>query len=330
MTLTVDPPTPPALSVAPASLSFTGTAGGAAPAAKTFAVSNTGGGTLGWTASESVPWLSVLPVSGTGAGTVTVTPSTAGLAAGTYTADVTVASAGATGSPRTVAVTLTVEPAGPATPPGLVAAYGFDEASGATVTDASGNGRTGTLTGATRTTSGRFGGALSFDGINDWVTVPDNNALDLTTGITMSAWVNPTAIGSAFRTVLMKERPGGLIYTLYAGDGTGKASGHVFTSSEQRVNGTVNTPVGSWTHLATSWDGTTLRLYVNGVQAATRAVSGTLRTSTGELRIGGNAVWSEWFAGRIDDVRLYSRALSVAEIQGDMATPSRSRGPPLT
>ena len=53
VTLTVDPPTPPALSVTPASLSFTATPGGANPAAKTLAVSNTGGGTMDWTASES-------------------------------------------------------------------------------------------------------------------------------------------------------------------------------------------------------------------------------------------------------------------------------------
>ncbi len=166
--------------------------------------------------------------------------------------------------------------------------------------------------------SGRFGSALSFDGINDWVTIPDANPLDLTTGVTMSAWVNPSAVGSAYRTVLMKEQPGGLIYTLYAGDGTGKASGHIFTTSEQRATGTANTPVNAWTHLASTWDGATLRIFVNGAQVGTRAVSGTLRTSTGVLRIGGTAVWPEWFAGRIDEVRVYSRALSVAEIQGDM------------
>jgi hypothetical protein len=220
-----------------------------------------------------------------------------------------------------VPVTLTVEPPGPVTPPGLVAAYGFDETSGATATDASGNGHIGTLTGATRSPSGRFGGALSFDGINDWVTVPDANALDLTTGITMSAWVNPAAVGSAYRTVLMKEQPGGLIYTLYAGDGTGRPSAHVFTTSEQRTSGPANTPLNTWTHLASTWDGATLRLFVNGTQVSTHAVPGTLRTSTGVLRIGGTSVWPEWFSGRIDEVRLYSRALSVAEIQGDMTRP---------
>ena len=227
--------------------------------------------------------------------------------------------AGVAGSPKTVGVTLTVDPAPPTIPPGLVAAYGFEEPSGTAVNDASGRGHNGTLSGATRSTSGRFGSALSFDGVNDWVTVPDHNELDLTTGVTMSAWVNPTALGSVYRTVLMKEQPGGLIYTLYAGDGTGKPSGHVFTTSEQRATGPTNTPVNAWTHLASTYDGTTLRTYVNGTQVASRALTGLLRTSTGVLRIGGTSVWPEWFAGRIDEVRLYSRALTPTEIQGDMA-----------
>src|SRR5687768_2102092 len=73
--------------------------------------------------------------------------------------------------------------AGPATgqPVGLAAAYSFDEGAGTAVGDSSGNAHTGTITGATWTTTGRFGGALSFDGTNDWVTVADAASLDLGT-----------------------------------------------------------------------------------------------------------------------------------------------------
>jgi glucose/arabinose dehydrogenase/PKD repeat protein len=316
VTLTVAPP-PPALAVSPSSLAFTATEGGPNPAARDVSVTNAGGGALNWAASDDAPWLTVTPGSGSAPATLSVAPSIAGLAPGTHTATVTVTAAGVSGSPKTIGVTLTVT-AQPATPPGLVAAYGFDEASGAGVVDGSGNGLNGTLTGATRSTGGRFGSALSFDGVNDWVTVPDANALDLTTGLTMSAWVNPTAIGSIYRTVLMKEQPGGLIYTLYAGEGTGKPSAHIFTTSEQRASGPTNTAPNTWTHLASTWDGTTLRTYVDGIQVGTRAVGGTLRTSTGVLRIGGTGVWAEWFAGRIDEVRIYNRALTGAELQGDM------------
>src|SRR5438093_12101151 len=83
-----------------------------------------------------------------------------------------------------------VVPGGPAEAetPGLVAAYGFDEASGATVADASGNNNTGTFgSGVTRTTAGRYGSALVFDGTG-FVTIPNAAVLQLTTGMTLSAW----------------------------------------------------------------------------------------------------------------------------------------------
>src|SRR5262249_14410311 len=73
---------------------------------------------------------------------------------------------------------------------GLVAAYGFNDGGGATAVDSSGNGNAGTLNGASWTTAGRFGGALSFNGTTSWVTVPDSAPLDLTTGMTLEAWVN--------------------------------------------------------------------------------------------------------------------------------------------
>ena len=89
-------------------------------------------------------------------------------------------------------MTLTVT-AAPAVAAGLVAAYGFDETTGSERRRRLGQRqRSARISGATRAATGRFGRALSFDGVNDWVTVPDANSLDLTTGITMSAWVNPT------------------------------------------------------------------------------------------------------------------------------------------
>jgi hypothetical protein len=282
-------------------------------------VSNGGSGTLQVTASSNVSWLAVTPASATAPATLTLTPSTSALAAGTYTATVTVTATtpGATGSPKTVAVSLTVNPA---TLPGLVGAWGFEEPSGTNATDSSGTGGTGTISGATRTTAGRFGGALSFDGVNDWVTIPDSNPLDLTTGMTIEAWMRPTAVGTDWLTVLLKEQPGNLIYALYAGDGNGRPATHVFTTADRGTNSTTATPLNAWTHLAATYDRTNLRLYVDGVQVASRSLTGNLRTSTGVLRIGGNNIWAEWFSGVIDEVRVYNRALTAIEIQTDMTT----------
>src|SRR5262245_51048967 len=90
------------------------------------------------------------------------------------------------------------------TTPTLVAAYAFSEGTGATVADASGNGHTGTISNATWSTAGKYGDALSFNGSNALVTVPDAAALHLTTGMTLEAWVNPTTVTSAWRDVLYK------------------------------------------------------------------------------------------------------------------------------
>ena len=86
-----------------------------------------------------------------------------------------------------------------------------------------------------------------------------------------------------------------------------------------KARGTVAPALNTWTHFAVTYDGATIRMYVNGVQTGTRAQTGALRTSTQPLRFGGNAVWPEWFRGRLDEVRIYNRALTGAQIQADMA-----------
>jgi Concanavalin A-like lectin/glucanases superfamily/Putative esterase len=209
---------------------------------------------------------------------------------------------------------------------GLVAAYGFNEGAGTSAADASGRGHTGVVSGALWTAAGRFGNALSFDGVNDMVTVADSALLDLTTGMTLSAWVFPTAHGNGvWRNVLIKERPGGEVYNLYSNTDTNVPIVYVVRnaapSTPLEARGTAQVPLNTWTHLAATHDGTTLRLYINGAQVRSRGVSGSLLTSTGALRIGGNAVWGEFFQGRIDEIRIYNRALSPSEIQTDMTRP---------
>src|SRR5207253_3160554 len=79
--------------------------------------------------------------------------------------------------------------------------------------------------------------------------------------------------------------------------------------------------LNTWTHLASTYDGATLRLYVNGTLTGSFAHAGSINTTTGALRIGGNSVWGEYFNGTIDEVRVYNSALTAAQIQTDMITP---------
>ena len=81
------------------------------------------------------------------------------------------------------------------------------------------------------------------------------------------------------------------------------ATGGTFASA---LFGTAALPLNVWSHLAATFDGTTLRLYVNSVQVASRLLFTQIATSTGALTIGGDALYGQHFSGRIDEVRIYN------------------------
>jgi hypothetical protein len=202
---------------------------------------------------------------------------------------------------------------------GLVAAFSFDQGEGTTLFDSSGNGLNGAIAGAAWA-AGRNGGALAFDGVDDWVTVNDHALLDVTR-LTVSAWVKPT-VRTPWMTVVMKETPDGLAYALYANNDVSRPAGEILVNGVIRVaQGTAAVATTAWTHLAYTFDGANMRMYVNGVLVRTVARAGNIAVSTGPLRIGGNGPWGEHFNGLIDDVRVYNRALTLAEVQADMNTP---------
>jgi hypothetical protein len=148
--------------------------------------------------------------------------------------------------------------------------------------------------------------------------------------MTLEAWVNPVS-QSGTRTILFKEMTGAHAYLLYAY--ASSASGRPTTSVRRSgtnvsVSGSAAIALNVWTHLAATYDGTTLRLYVNGALAGSTPLTGPLDTTTGPLRIGGNAIRSEWFNGLIDEVRVYNRALTQGEIQTDMNSAIGAIRPP--
>jgi Viral BACON domain len=108
-------PPPPAIGLSPTNLSFSATQGGSNPATRTISVSNTGGGTLTWSASDNANWLTLSPTSGTNNGTITLSAVTGSLQAGTYNAVITLNAAGT--APVTAPVTFTVTAAPPPPPP---------------------------------------------------------------------------------------------------------------------------------------------------------------------------------------------------------------------
>ena len=268
----------------------------------------------------------------TNSGTANTVPATTKYygSAGSYTVSLTVTGPGGSvtqtlSNPITVTSSTTISTVSNSN--GLVAAYGFDESNGTIVQDASGTGNNGTITGATRVTNGRFGNALKFSGTNgspNWVNVSNSTSLALSTGMTLEAWVYPTAPMSGNSTVVMKQQPNtgsyDDAYLLAANNSTNQPMSDVWTGNEVAVGGNTQIPPNQWTHLATTYDGNNQSLYVNGVLVDVLPQTGIITTSTGLLQIGGNSIWGGYFQGYIDEVRIYNQALTNAQILSDSTT----------
>jgi hypothetical protein len=253
----------------------------------------------------------VLTVPGT-------TYSVTGLTANTsYTFQVKATDAAGNFSPYSNQATATTL----STVAGLVAAYSFDEGTGTTVNDLSGNGNTGTVADATWTTSGKYGNALVFNGTNSFVTIPNAASLDLTSGMTLEAWVNPPAVLETWGDVIYKGPDN--YFLEGTADGSGYPAGGTTIGSADNVTfGTSVLPPNTWSYLTLTYDGTTLRLYVNGVQVSSFAESGLLATSSDPLQIGGDSLHTnQFFRGTIDEVRVYNVALNETQVQSDMNSP---------
>jgi hypothetical protein len=102
------------------------------------------------------------------------------------------------------------------------------------------------------------------------------------------------------------------------------SGGGTFDGTIRQASGATAVPVHHWSHVALTYDGAILRLYVNGRQVSSRRTTGSIQTPGSPLWIGGNHPYGEYFRGLIDEVRVYDRALAREEIRRDMATPVES------
>ena len=190
----------------------------------------------------------------------------------------------------------------------------FDEEKGDVAYDQSGKGNNGNIHGATRV-KGKIGGALSFDGVGDYVKVTHNSSLELVTDLSITAWINILAhtefrfiafkgYGNKSRPYEFRTRPDGeLEFVLYNG------GIHNYISL-----GSV--PTNQWAYVVlTKKKGEKVKFYINGVFDVERD-EGNISPATGtdDLLIGTRADAYSYFNGNIDEVRVYNRALSAKEI----------------
>ena len=204
----------------------------------------------------------------------------------------------------------------------LLLCYHFDEASGTSAADASGNGSTGTLTsGAAFDPSGRINGCVLLDGSNDYVSGP--TLVGPSGGFTFAAWVKPDVV-SGYR-VLCTIGAGSNKYCWIYVDPSGLLWASIFatgeTASITRNTGAV-VSANTWQHVVFTWDGgtayTSIKIYVDGTQAdSSSSGTGTFTASSSNsltVYFGDRRGSSNAFDGRMDEVRLYSRALSAGDV----------------
>ncbi|MEI6421895.1 MAG: FG-GAP-like repeat-containing protein, partial [Lentisphaerota bacterium] len=191
----------------------------------------------------------------------------------------------------------------------LVAYYPFN----GNANDESGNGNNGTVNGATLTDN-RFGNAnsaYSFDGTNDFISIPHAANLSLTT-FTINAWIYDTSNDETVHEILLKGN-----YPYNYGINTGLAGkfGGTFDSGGVYKEVVTNKTYArnKWHYVTFSHDGTTGKIYMDGVLDNSFAC-GNIRTNSYPVTIGSYAGSNYFFKGAIDDIRIYSRALSDLEI----------------
>lgn len=201
---------------------------------------------------------------------------------------------------------------------GLLAHYPFH----GNAQDASGNGNHGTPNANCVLTSDRFGnasGAYLFNGINSQITVPSSPSLaSPSTQITMCAWIllyGTSKVGSAFWPLLMKSNTteNAFMYRMAGGLG---GFGAAYNNWNTQQDGPYNFTLDTWTFVAVASDGAVERYYVNGAQVGQTNRTLAITADTRPLVIGGDTPGVyESFWGKVDDVRIYNRALSPSEIQ---------------
>ena len=184
----------------------------------------------------------------------------------------------------------------------------------ATTVDKSGNGNTGTLTGMTQsiaTTPGKIGQGLRFDGVNDHVVIPDSTSID-NANWTVSTWfkVRGSNFPPSNHSVIF-ERINGLTveYNTYISAGSNVLTTYAGNSPSSGLTVLLSE---RWYHLVLYFDGTNLRMYLNGNLEIN--TTRTIPVSNANIYLGSRNGNQFPFAGDIDDVRIYNRALSAAEI----------------
>ena len=201
----------------------------------------------------------------------------------------------------------------------------FDEAKGDTAKDKSEHGNDGTIHKGKRV-KGKIGQAVELSGeAGGWIEVPDSDSLDITDEITLMCWVYPTEFTAEWFRIIVKTWAGDtapwMVYGFYEFGGNNGKTGFIISvdkGTEKRIGdgATSNLPPKEWTHLAATYDGSKMVLYYNGEVEVDGDAKGKIDTNDVPVSIGRNSEGDrEHYIGRVDEVAIWSVALTQDEVQ---------------
>jgi len=194
----------------------------------------------------------------------------------------------------------------------LVGWWKFDETEGSNASDSSSSGNTGSLVGNPqwRSSAGKVGGALEFDGSSDYVQIENESSFDITNQITVSAWVNISSVPTLWTAIVTKGDSAWRLSTEEA-----DRRFHFAVSNNTWVNGQRSVEANEWHHVLGVYDGEQIRMYVDGKLDVSRPWNDRIGSNDYPVYIGENAeTTGRYWDGLIDDVRIYNYALSKGEI----------------
>ena len=199
---------------------------------------------------------------------------------------------------------------------GLVAHYTFDEGSGTTAGDSAGS-NTGTLVppagGGPTWTTGKIGGGLGFDGVDDYVSIGSTPTPG--SEMSVSTWVYKSADG-----ILVYRGSSACCLSYHLKITSGKARFAIVTTSgsnpDIEIISNASIPDNTWTLVTATYSSSNsnLSLYINGTFDTSGSYTGTIYNSVVTMNIGARNTPSSFLTGTLDDVRIYSRALTASEI----------------
>jgi hypothetical protein len=164
------------------------------------------------------------------------------------------------------------------------------------------------------------GNALNLDGSNDYVQSTYSTALNITTNLTMELWIYPTK-NSGTQNVISKSSSSQNVSYIFprTDDGWNTFSAYfTFNGTGWTIVNTPYTSLNSWHHVAMTYDGSNVRIYMDGTLVKTQAASGSITTNTNPLYIGNQNGYPEFYGGSVDEVRIWNVVRSQAQIQANM------------